>query len=436
MNRLAEEIFSRSLETENPSAVLKEIISHNRIDIGDTSIDLDQYPAIYVAGSGKAAWEMVYTLCEELGERVKRALAISSYEPCGVHSKIELHHAAHPVPDETSIKAAEKLIQFLKEVPENSLLLYAVSGGTSSLVCQPTGDISIEDLNRTYALLNNCGASIQEINTVRKHISRVKGGQLLRHLNPSVTLLDLLISDVPNDDIQFIGSGPSIPDTSTFQDAYHVLLKYELWDQLPGSVINHIEQGVDGIVPETLKPGEDSVKDHRSIIVGSARKLAIKARDLLEEEGYNCWVAEQAYCDDVAQVVRNIADKVIVLDEHQNPFPLPAAFIFYGESTVEVTGSGKGGRNQELALRGALEIEGFENITWLSVGTDGIDGPTDAAGAIVSGKTIAEADKKGINPRHYLKNNDSYHFHELLGTLLKTGPTGNNLMDLQIVLVD
>lgn len=436
MNRLAEEIFRRSLDTQKPSVVLKEVVRNNKIESGDVSIDLYQFPKIYVAGSGKAAWEMVRTLCEELGDRVARALAVSSYDPGETDEKIELHQSAHPVPDETSIEAGEKLTAFFEEVPADSLLLYAISGGTSSLVCRPAGDISIDELNTTYELLNNSGANIHEINTVRKHISMVKGGQLLRHIDPGVTLVDLVISDVPNDDLQVIGSGPSTPDISTFQDAYHILLEYKLWEKLAESIRDHIEQGIDGIVPETVKPGEDPVEQHQSLIVGSAQKLAQKAGQLLQEEGYDCWVAEQAYNKDVSEVARQIADKVIAVKERQTPGPLPAAYIYYGESTVDVTGSGKGGRNQELALRGALEIEGYENITWLSAGTDGIDGPTDAAGAVVDGKTIAKAREKGIDPHEYLENNDAYHFHEKLGTLLKTGPTGNNLMDLQILLVD
>ncbi|MFH5831652.1 glycerate kinase [Halalkalibaculum sp. DA3122] len=436
MNTLAEQIFRRSLDAQKPSTVLRQIVGENKIRSGEVEIELDGFDGIYVVGSGKAAWEMVRTLCEEIGDRVAGALAVSPYDPAEEKESIQFHQAAHPVPDSTSISAAEKITSFMERVPENSLLLYAISGGTSSLVCQPAGDITVDELNQIYEQLNNCGANIHEINTVRKHISRVKGGQLLRHVDPAVTLLDLVISDVPNDDMQVIGSGPTTPDTSTFQDAYHILLEYKLWEKLPGAARKHIEEGIEGIVPETVKPGEDPVDNHISIIVGSAQKLAQKACELMEEAGYDCWVAPQAYNKDVAKVARDIADKVISVKEQQVPAPLPVAFIFYGESTVEVTGDGKGGRNQELALRGALEIAGYENITWLSAGTDGIDGPTDAAGAVVTGSTVAEAQEKGIDPYEHLKNNDAYHFHEAMGTLLKTGPTGNNLMDIQIVLVD
>ncbi|MDX1637523.1 MAG: DUF4147 domain-containing protein [Balneolaceae bacterium] len=440
MNTLAQEVFEQALETNRPENVLRNAFQDNAIVTGEPDqalrLELDRYPDIYVAGSGKAAWEMVTTLSDLLGERLSGALAISSYETGGDHPKIAFHRAAHPVPDATSRQAGEKLIRFVRDVPAGTLLLYAISGGTSSLVCKPAGEITIEELNHTFELLNTSGANIREINTVRKHLSAIKGGQLLRHIDPSVTLLDLVISDVPDDDMQIIGSGPSTPDSSTFQDAYHVLLEYQLWEKLPASVKKQVEEGIDGIAPETVKPGNDPLADHHSLIVGSAKKLAETAAELLEEAGYNCWVADRAYNRDVGEVARTIADKVIAVDEKQSPVPLPVAFVFFGESTVDVRGSGKGGRNQELALRGALEIQGYDNITWLSAGTDGIDGPTDAAGAIVSGKTIAEAHDRGMDPGEYLRNNDSYHFHERMGTLLKTGPTGNNLMDLQIVIVD
>ncbi|MDZ7690972.1 MAG: DUF4147 domain-containing protein [Balneolaceae bacterium] len=438
MNRLAENIFREALDELTPSVILSELFGEGRIksEQDDIDIDLDRFENIYVAGSGKASWEMVHTLCEELQDLVTKALAISSFEPDESHPKIEFYEASHPVPDETSIEAGSRLTRFFEEVPPNSLLLYAISGGTSSLVCSPAGEVSIDDLNRTYELLNNSGATIREINTVRKHLSTLKGGQLLRHLDPSVTLLDLVISDVPNDDLQIIGSGPTTPDGSTFQDAYHILLEYRLWQKLPDSVKVHVEQGIDGVAPETIKEGEDTVKNHQAIIVGSASKLAGKAGALLQKEGYNSWIAETAYNKDVGEVAREIAERVISVDQRRSPLPLPAALLFYGESTVEVTGDGKGGRNQELALRGALEIEGYENVTWLSAGTDGIDGPTDAAGAIVDGRTITKARDHGLDPHQYLARNDAYHFHNAIGTLLKTGPTGNNLMDLQIILVD
>ena len=436
MNKLAEQVFRQTLDAMDPATVVRDILSSGNIVHGEKLIDVRQFPSVHVIGTGKASWPMSLALDEGLGRYIEHALAVSSYDPEENHPRIELHKAAHPVPDESSIEAGDKVVKVVESVPENALLLFAISGGTSSLVCRPAGEITVGQLNTTYDLLNNSGASIYEINTVRKHISVLKGGQLLRHLNPSATLLELVISDVPGNEMEIIGSGPTTPDRSTYQDAYHVLLEYELWDKLPETVQRHIEEGIDGVVPDTVKPGEDPIKHHETFMVGTAEKLAHTAAEQLEQRGYNCWVAPEAYNDDVAVVTRKIAEKIIAVDEKETALPLPAALLFYGESTVEVTGSGKGGRNQELALRGALEIAGYENITWLSAGTDGIDGPTDAAGAIVDGKTISKAQAAGLNPREFLANNDAYHFHEQIETLLKTGPTGNNLMDIQIILID
>jgi len=270
----------------------------------------------------------------------------------------------------------------------------------------------------------------------RKHLSRVKGGHLLRYLDPSVILLDLIISDVPNDKPEYIGSGPTTPDMSTFQDAYHILLEYELWERIPSSVRKYIERGIDGIEPETLQPGEDPIKVHEQRIIGSPRKLAETVLELAKEQDFNTWMSQEPYNDDVEEVAEMLARQVRSVADRNGPVDPPAVLVFWGESTVRVTGNGKGGRNQELALRAAREIDGYKNVIWLSGGTDGIDGPTDAAGAVVDGNTFSEAEKKGIDPVEYLNNNDSYRFHEKMGTLMVTGPTGNNLMDLQIVIVD
>ncbi|MDX1618705.1 MAG: MOFRL family protein, partial [Balneolaceae bacterium] len=247
---------------------------------------------------------------------------------------------------------------------------------------------------------------------------------------------DLILSDVPDDDPATIGSGPTTPDPSTFQDAYHILLEKDLWESLPPSVRSHVEKGIDGLVPDTLKPGDRPVTEHHSFIIGSARKMAGTVAASFEKEGYSTWLPDRAYNEDVESVADIIAEKAIGVIKQGQPVVPPAALIFYGESTVQVTGGGKGGRNQELALRGAVKIAGYENITWLSAGTDGIDGPTDAAGAIVDGNTIEQAEGRDLDYRSFLDQNDSYHFHQKAGTLYKTGPTGNNLMDLQVVIVD
>jgi len=430
-------LFEESLDRCSPHRSVAEYIKPDkktgslRIGDGEQQFDITSRP-IYVFAVGKASIPMFEATDQLLGDYLAGSLVVTSdkerTESCQADEVIA---SAHPVPDERSLKAGQKAKQFLEGLPTESILLTLISGGSSSLLCLPAEEISIDDLNHTFELLNNSGATIREINTVRKHCSQLKGGQMLSFLKTNISIIDLVISDVPDDDLSIIGSGPTTPDSSTFQDAYHVLLEYDLWDHIPKSVHTHIEKGITGEAPETTKPGEDSMGLHRSHIISSARKLANVISDLAKKN-YNTYIADGVYNEDVEDVATQIAKQI---GKFLTQDSIPLLLIFYGESTVSVTGSGKGGRNQELALRGAIKIAGQKNTTWLSAGTDGIDGPTDAAGAIVDGQTISKAKEKGLDPNKYLKNNDSYHFHEKVGTLFKTGPTGNNLMDLVLVLI-
>ncbi len=433
---ILKDLFLSGLEACSPSQTVQAVaaLEGAKLTIKEQEFDISGRP-VYVLAVGKAAVPMYRAIEDLLGSHIHRSLVITpdnqKAQQCNADRVII---ASHPVPERRSFKAGQKAVQFLKEVPENGLLLNMLSGGTSSLMCYPAEDISIEELNSVFGLLNDSGATISEINTVRKHCSQIKGGQLLRYLNTGAAMVDLVISDVPDDDLSVIGSGPTTPDLSTYQDAYHILLKYELWHCLPVSVRKHIEKGLNGERMETLKPGEDSLKQHQAHIISSARLLADKISELASRKGLSTQGAEEAFNCDVEKVSEKIAAEVLnVADENISQ---PTVFIYFGESTVQVTGDGKGGRNQELALRGAMKIAGRPNITWLSAGTDGIDGPTDAAGAIVDGTTISKAREQGLDPKEYLRNNDSYHFHEQMGTLVKTGPTGNNLMDLALVLIE
>lgn len=432
-------MYLDGLEACSPSRAVDKALTleDDQLIIEGQKINLKNRP-VYLLAVGKASIPMCNAAMQILGDRISGSLVITSdskaVESCRADEVIV---GNHPTPKENSIEAGERVVRFCQDIPHDALFLTLISGGTSSLMCQPPEGITIADLNRTFELLNNSGANIREINTVRKHCSQIKGGQLLGYLNPSITLVDLVISDVPNDDLSIIGSGPTTPDVSTFQDAYHVLLEQDLWNRLPSDIREHIEKGIEGQVPETLKPNEDPLAEHYSYIVSSAKKLANKVSQLAEDQGCNCWVADSAFNDDVQIVADSIAEKVLPVAKGRalNPDADSTLFLFYGESTVDVKGDGKGGRNQELALRGALKIAGQEKITWLSAGTDGIDGPTDAAGAIVDDRTISRARDRGLNPNKYLEHNDSYHFHKQMGTLFKTGPTGNNLMDLVLVLI-
>ena len=430
-------LFLGGLEKCAPHYAIQESL---HIRDGNIKIKDHQYPIdgrqIYLFAVGKAAVPMYGKASEILGDHITKSLVITNDPVAAVSCKAdEVMVGSHPLPDDRSVEAGDRTVEFMKDIPPYAMVITLISGGTSSLLTAPAEGVSVDELAELYNSLNNSGATIHEINTVRKHCSKVKGGQLLRYLNPEVTLIDLVISDVPDDELSMVGSGPTIPGWSSYRDAYHVLLEYDLWDTVPKSVRMHIEKGIEAEAEETVTPDESTVKTHQSEIISSARKLAEKVGKLASQQGMKVTVADEPFNKDVEDVATSIADIVLsIADKEESGRDKPGLFIFWGESTVQVRGDGKGGRNQELALRGACKIADHPNITWLSTGTDGIDGPTDAAGAIVDGSTIAKAKEKNLDPNSYLLDNDSYHFHEQMGTLLKTGPTGNNLMDVVMVL--
>ena len=427
MKETARKIFITALDNATPEKWVDDWLASNQNFINQQK---NNYSDSFIIAIGKAARPMAKALKKKLRIDDSNIICITPGEQAPEEYSII---SSHPIPDQKSINAAEKLIQFIEHIPDQSLVFFALSGGASALICKPAGNIALDDIKIINKKLIASGSSIHEINSVRKHLSAIKGGQLLTHFNENTSLVDLIISDVPGDDLEIIGSGLTVPDSSRFQDAFDALLKYKLWEKCPESIHSHIEKGLAGDVPETLKPGNDPVQNHRSYIIGSARKLAEKMAQIVEEKGYKPWIAEEPYNQPVEKVIEMVAGKIKNLIEESNH---PVALIFYGESTLKVTGNGKGGRNQELALRGALQIADMEDVTWLSAGTDGIDGPTDAAGAVVDGNTIKQAQEKGLNAREFLQNNDSYHFHDQMGALLKTGPTGNNVMDVVLVLVE
>lgn len=430
------DLFEKTLTGCSPGKAVSQNLSvkGEQLTVGESVFSSKDHP-VYLLAVGKASVPMYESASDILGDRIAGSLVITpdakAASDCGAGEVIT---ASHPVPDKRSLKAGRRAAEYLDHIPKGALVISLISGGTSSLMCWPAEDITIEDLNKTYDLLNRSGATIHEINTVRKHCSRIKGGQLFNYLPAGATLVDLIISDVPGDDPAIIGSGPTTPDFSTFQDTYHVLLEYELWDDLPDEVRLYIEKGVDGEVPDVVRPDEEPIRGHKQYIISSARMFIHRAADSAREDGYRVTIADEPFNKDVEEVAAYIAEEVQSCASQEQVGPL--LFLFYGESTVKVAGDGKGGRNQELALRGALRIAESENISWLSAGTDGVDGPTDAAGAVVDSNMIRLARKMGLKPEDYLQNNDAYHFHEQLGTLVKTGPTGNNLMDVVFVAVD
>lgn len=435
------ELFQCGLSAVDPYLSIKNAlqISGDSVIIKEGSLDshslsLRRFKRVFVLGMGKATALMAKAVEEFLGDKITDGLIVVKYGYKTKLNKIRIAEAGHPVPDENGFKAAREVVNILREATEDDLIFFLISGGGSALLPYPANGITLSEKILTTKILLSCGADIREMNAVRKHISEIKGGQLSRLAYPA-TIVSLVFSDVIGDRLDTIASGPTVPDETSFSDAFNVLEKYNIRDKVPSSVASRIEMGLQGKIPETPKPGDDVFRTTYNFIVGSnyiaLQAIKEKAKDL----GYNAIILSSAIegeAKEVAKVLCAVAKETV---KSGNPVSPPACIICGGETTVTVSGNGLGGRNQELCLSAAILLEGENNIVLMSAGTDGTDGPTDAAGAIVDGTTVVRARKLGLNPQEYLKNNDSYNFLNKVGDLYITGPTNTNVMDVQIVLV-
>lgn len=383
---------------------------------------------VLVLGAGKASVGMVQALARILPPGTYRGAVVTSQKGTAALSGIDVLIGSHPVPDQRSLIAAEHLLVLSHSEPTLPVV-FLLSGGASSLVAAPLSPVTLEEKAATNRLLLASGANIHEVNTVRKHLSRIKGGRLLRHLRRDV--FTLAISDVIGDDPTVIGSGPTVPDPTTFTDAKNVLLKYSLWGAVPSSVRTVIDKGVAGIIPETLKPTEAEARFVHYRIVARNRDARSAVADAARSRQWEVSLLENATTGEARCAAHCFAQEIEKLlgGGHRT-----RCLVAGGETTVAVKGTGLGGRNLEFALALAPLIAGLP-VSVLSAGTDGIDGPTDAAGAFVDGTTMERALQLGLEPQRYLEANDSYHFFAALGDLFVPGPTGTNVMDLQIALI-
>jgi hydroxypyruvate reductase len=338
------------------------------------------------------------------------------------------------LPDEAGSRGAGEIVRLLGKTGERDLVIFLISGGGSALLPLPAEGLTLGDKQNLTERLLECGASIQEINALRKHVSRVKGGRLAGLAYPS-TLISLILSDVVGDDLDSIASGPTVPDTSTFADCRNIIAKYGLERKLTPAIVRHIERGTRGEAKETPKPGDPAFGRTQNVVVGSNIAAAVAAKEKASQLGYNSLILStfiEGETEAAAKLHAAIAREII---SSGNPAVPPACVISGGETTVTLEGKGTGGRNQEFALAAAIDIDGLENVLVLSAGTDGTDGPTDAAGALADGATMERARKLGLDAHRHLRENDSYNFFKPLGDLLITGPTNTNVMDLRVLLI-
>ncbi len=442
MRRTAKIVFSKALSAVDPARILKERIriERDRLSIKmegglEKVFDLKGFDRIFLAGAGKASNSMARAIEELLGDRVTKGVVTTKYEHLLALKKTQIIEAGHPIPDRNGYEGARKIQRLLKESGPDDLVIFLLSGGGSALLPFPARGIDLKEKQEVTQLLLDSGADIKEINTIRKHISRMKGGWVAKWAYPS-TVIAFILSDVVGDQLDVIGSGPTVPDPSTFEEALEILEKYDLLNEVAPSILKYLQSGKEGKVEETPKPGEPAFEKISNILIGSNILALREAKREAESLGFNTVILSSSIEGETREASRfhTAIAKEVASSDH--PVPRPACILSGGETTVTVKGNGRGGRNQEFALAGALEISGIEKIVLLSGGTDGTDGPTDAAGALADHTTVQRAKTMGLNPTAHLENNDAYPFFQKLGDLLITGPTHTNVMDVRIILID
>lgn len=436
------DIFQAALAAVDPFRAVfnAATVEGDQLRIAGKHYDLAAYDRIVVVGAGKATARMALAVELLLGKRITEGLIVVKDGHTVPLSIIKQVEAAHPVPDTSGVAATQRILHLLRTANEKTLVICLLSGGASALLVAPCEGISLQDKQATTRLLLNAGATINELNAVRKHLSQVKGGRLAQAAFPA-RLVTLILSDVIGDPLDVIASGPTAPDSSTFAEALAVIERYRLQDALPANVMKHLQRGCYGQAQETVKRDAPCFATTQNVIVGSNLLALQAAQQSAMQLGYAAKIIDSALHGEAREVARTLAQTArtelagMKTGERH-------CLLCGGETTVTVRSNGIGGRNQELALAFAIEVEGMRGVSLLSAGTDGSDGPTDAAGALVDGDTAALALQHGLDPLAYLNNNDSYAFFQRLDTAtnghdhLKTGPTGTNVMDIQIVLLD
>ena len=440
VDRKARELVLKSLIDALNAVDPREIIRARVVREGHTlkvdpyAFDLKKFKHIYVIGGGKASGSMAEALEQVLNGHITNGLVNVLHGTKNKTRIVKLQGASHPVPDEAGVEGTRKMLHMAEKAEEDDLIICLISGGGSSLMPLPRGNVKLADKKMITDALLKSGATINEFNTVRKHISDFKGGWLAKKAYPA-TILNLILSDVMGDPLDFIASGPTVPDSTTFREAVQVLKKYSLWANAPSTIKKVLSDGEKGLITETPKAGDEAFEKVCNVVVGNNRLASQAVCDFLKSAGLNTVLLTSTLEGEAKQVGTVLASIAREVTGSGNPARKPCGIVAGGETTVVVTGKGKGGRNQEIALASALKLQGLKGVVLASLTTDGVDGPTDAAGAIVDSTTLERAEKLGLIPEKFLAENDSYHFFAKLGDLIFTGPTGTNVNDITTAVV-
>ncbi len=430
------DIFVSAIKSADPyEGILRYVsIQSDAVVINGLTYPFELYDNLYIVGGGKASARMGQAIEHILGQHITSGWVNTKDDHAVSLEYITVHECSHPVPDERGVEGTKKIIEILESANERSLVICLLSGGGSALMPAPAGDIKLSEKQEVTRILLGAGADIGEINTIRKHLSSLKGGGMARIAAPA-RLHVLILSDVVGDRLDTIASGPAVADSSTFSDCIEICNKYGIFDSLPASVKKRFVDGADGKIPETAKKNDSFLNNTMNTLIGNNRMSVDAARTAAEKLGFRTSVLSTMFTGEASELGTFFGAIASEIQSSGNPLAPPACIIGGGETTVTIRGGGKGGRNQEMALSAARAIDGMDNMVFLSGGTDGTDGPTDAAGGIVDGTTVARGKKKGLDLELYMKNNDSYHFLKNTDDLLVTGPTGTNVMDIQVLLI-
>ena len=428
-------LFAQAIDAVNPGKLVQQTVQFEKTNLIVCAHQqvhrFSLMGQVFVIGAGKGAGLLVQGLEDQLGDRITDGVVVLSHGQQMELQKVRVVHGEHPFPGQGSLAAADHITALLARKQEIDLICFCLTGGASSLLVSPVPGLSLNDKLAVNRQLIACGADIFAINTVRKHLSRIKGGGLARLAHPT-SLLSLILSDVVGDDLSTIGSGPTVPDPTTFHNAWTIVENFHLLESLPTAARDYLRNGKAGLHQETPKPG-DAIFTHVSNILIGSNRIALEATaEKSRILGFTPEIVDNPIRGDTTDAALQFAGTLRAL--LQNP-QKPVCLLAGGETTVHVRGTGKGGRNQEFALVVAQALRDETKWTLLSAGTDGIDGPTDAAGAFADGGSIKRAKTKGFNPQQILKNNDSYSFFAALGDLFCPGQTGTNVMDIKIALL-
>ena len=425
-----------ALEAINPEKIIerKVLLQDNFLTIDNLSFDINSFNNIYVISVGKASILMYSGIQQILDSKINKGLIISPFSSDVTFKNAEIFISDHPIPSKKSILASNKIIELIKLATDRDLILFLISGGGSSLIALPDPNLTLNDKIIVNNLLLSSGANIRELNSVRKHLSQIKGGNLIKNSRNS-TIISLIISDIVGDPVDCIASGITSPDYSTYQDAINVLTRYDLWDKIPLDAKKILTKGINGEIKETPKPFDPIFNKVHNIVIANPYTTCSEVVEYLKTKNINTKILTSKLEGDSSDMSLMFSLLCKSISENNLPLSKPCALIIAGEITVKVKGTGKGGRHQEAALVSSMKISGLRDIALVFIGTDGIDGFTDSAGSIIDGDTLINSEKMGIEAKTYLANNDSHSFFKETGGLIFTGFTGTNLCDLWLAII-